>query len=149
MTVRLLRLHPSHLLHLACRKCPRRGRYGRERLLERYGPDVDLVDLLAAISADCPRRQATAGIDHCGAHYVDPGPAPVGVTPLRPMTAAELIADLRRHAPSLPVVIETAAIPRGARYAALGGVRVASLATDPPRVARDGAPHLVLFAISR
>jgi hypothetical protein len=43
------------------------GRYNVGRLIERRGPDGKVVDLLAAITADCPRKAAGYFSDRCGA----------------------------------------------------------------------------------
>jgi hypothetical protein len=44
------------MLRVACGKCGRVGRYSVERLIERRGCDGKVVDLLADLSVDCPRR---------------------------------------------------------------------------------------------
>lgn len=44
------------VLDVACRRCPRRGRYHTAKLIERYGPDKPGPELLREMSADCPRR---------------------------------------------------------------------------------------------
>jgi hypothetical protein len=60
-------------INIACRKCDRRGRYRIATLIERFGGDKKLPDMIAEISGDCPRRQAmNVGIrDLCGAYLVD------------------------------------------------------------------------------
>jgi hypothetical protein len=60
---------PEGLTEIACAKCGRRGRYKRETLLERFGPDKALPDVLIAL-ADCPRA-ATPG-DPCQVRYARP-----------------------------------------------------------------------------
>jgi hypothetical protein len=50
------------------------GNTARATLLEQYGPDQNTVDLLALVSADCPRRQANKITDLCGCVYADLGP---------------------------------------------------------------------------
>jgi hypothetical protein len=44
------------VLHVACKKCDRRGQYPVARLIERYGREAKLVDWKDTITADCPRR---------------------------------------------------------------------------------------------
>ena len=44
------------VLHVACKKCDRRGQYPVARLIERYGRDAKLVDWKDTITADCTRR---------------------------------------------------------------------------------------------
>jgi hypothetical protein len=46
----------TEILHVARRKCERRGRYHLARLIERYGADGSAVDFLQEISADGPKR---------------------------------------------------------------------------------------------
>ena len=61
------------VLHVACRKCDRRGQYPVARLIERYGSDAKLVDWKDQITADCPKRANTRVLvtDQCGAHFPD------------------------------------------------------------------------------
>jgi hypothetical protein len=47
--------HPHDMVRLECRKCARRGQYRRAALIERYGPDQNMVDL-RLILADAARR---------------------------------------------------------------------------------------------
>ena len=44
-------------VHFACSRCPRTGRYRVASLFRRYG-DVDTVEIMRLISADCPRWQS-------------------------------------------------------------------------------------------
>jgi hypothetical protein len=67
-----LRNSPGDYVELACRKCERRGRLGRARLVDQYGIDVPLPDLLAEL-AKCARRGNFH--DACGAYYVALEPA--------------------------------------------------------------------------
>jgi hypothetical protein len=57
-----LRDYPYVVVRFACRHCPRIGRYRVAVLAERYGADVDMEDLLEAVSASCgnPRQRARA-----------------------------------------------------------------------------------------
>ena len=54
-------------LHVGCDGYGRSGRYGVASLVERFGPCAVLPDVLASISADCPRRGAGRFSDPCGA----------------------------------------------------------------------------------
>lgn len=57
-------------LRLACATCGRRGDYSIARMIRQSG-DARLTDLLATLTADCPRRRASQGVyDRCGAIYV-------------------------------------------------------------------------------
>src|SRR5215813_13441702 len=60
-------------LPVACRRCERRGRYNVRRLIERYGRDYSLHQLMADLSADCPKQQSVSIYDRCGIHL--PGAA--------------------------------------------------------------------------
>ena len=47
--------YPGDVVRLSCAKCNRRGQYPKQRLMERFGPDVPLPDLRHEI-AQCERR---------------------------------------------------------------------------------------------
>ena len=55
-------------LRVACDRCGRAGRYSVPRLVERRGRNAKVVDLLAEISADCPRWMAGGLNDGCRVH---------------------------------------------------------------------------------
>jgi hypothetical protein len=55
----------------ACDKCGRKGRYAVARLIEQRGSDGKVLDLLAEISADCPKKQAGNMSDQCVARCPD------------------------------------------------------------------------------
>jgi hypothetical protein len=46
------------MLHVACDKCARKGRYAVARLIEQHGSDAKVVDFLAELKAGCPKKQA-------------------------------------------------------------------------------------------
>lgn len=58
-------------LRVVCGKCGRAGRYSVDRLIDRRGTNGKVVDLLADLSADCPRRVANSFNDQCDAHCPD------------------------------------------------------------------------------
>ena len=60
----------ANTIEFACGRCDRRGRVSVVSLLDRYGPDIAMPDLLADISADCPRRLNPSQVltDLCGIH---------------------------------------------------------------------------------
>ena len=67
--------YPWVVVRVECKLCPRKGRYRLARLAARYGPEMPLERLLAALSGDCPYwrrperiRKYTA---HCGAQFID------------------------------------------------------------------------------
>ena len=62
--------YPAAMVRLKCWKCERSGQYRKVALIEKYGADVPLPDLLHRIGATCPKMDAL-GNDPCGAHYRD------------------------------------------------------------------------------
>ncbi len=58
-------------LHVACDKCGRKGRYAVVRLIEQRGHDAKVLDLLAEITTDCPKKQAGNMGDQCAARCPD------------------------------------------------------------------------------
>jgi len=56
-------------LVVACDRCERRGDYSVARLYAQRG-DLRLVDLLAELTADCPRRAALDLHQRCNARFV-------------------------------------------------------------------------------
>ena len=59
------------VLHVACERCGRKGRYAVARLIEQRGREVKVLDLLAEITADCPKKQAGNMGDLCAARCPD------------------------------------------------------------------------------
>ena len=59
------------VLSVACPKCGRAGRYRLNRLIEDRGRDANLVDWLAEIAADCPKRVTVNWNDRCRAQCPD------------------------------------------------------------------------------
>jgi hypothetical protein len=55
ITLDTLRQRGATALHVACSKCPRRGRYNLARMIERLGPDKELQVLREEMSVDCPK----------------------------------------------------------------------------------------------
>jgi len=58
-------------LRIECATCTRAGQYWIARLIEQRGRDGKVVDLLAEVSADCPRRTAGRMNDRCGVRCPD------------------------------------------------------------------------------
>lgn len=50
-----LREWPLSLVRVACAKCGRAGQYHTAKLIERYGPDMNMPELRHVL-AQCPRR---------------------------------------------------------------------------------------------
>ena len=57
------------VLSVVCEPCGRRERYDVERLARQYGWDTKLTDLLAALTADCPKRGSVSVYDRCKAVF--------------------------------------------------------------------------------
>ena len=60
--------YPAAMVRLSCWKCDRSGQYRKITLIEKYGADVPLTDLLHMIGDSCAKMDAL-GNDPCGAHY--------------------------------------------------------------------------------
>ena len=43
----ILAEHPTDMVRIACTKCERRGQYRKATLIERFGPDKNMVDIPA------------------------------------------------------------------------------------------------------
>ena len=59
---------PTDRIEVECKKCGRHGRYRKATLIEKYGSDIVLPDLLALIAGDCEFRNKL-GNQGCGAIY--------------------------------------------------------------------------------
>jgi hypothetical protein len=49
------------MIRLACTKCDRRGQYRKATLIERHGPDQNMVDLRLELAEGCPKIEAGKG----------------------------------------------------------------------------------------
>jgi hypothetical protein len=59
------------MLHVACDKCGRKGRYAVARLIEQRGREAKVLDFLAEITGDCPKKQTGNMNDQCAARCPD------------------------------------------------------------------------------
>jgi len=59
------------MVRLACTKCERRGQYRKTTLIERHGPDANMVELRLILAADRPKVAANRMMDLCGVIYPD------------------------------------------------------------------------------
>ena len=66
-----LREHPGNMVRLACTKCERSGQYRKAALIERFGPDQNMVNLRLELAAGCPKIVANKFMDLCGVIYPD------------------------------------------------------------------------------
>jgi hypothetical protein len=62
--------YPAATVRLTCSKCGRSGQLRKATLIEKYGRDVPLPELLRHVAGDCP-KMLERGNDPCGAHYRD------------------------------------------------------------------------------
>ena len=60
--------HPTDPIEIDCQKCGRTGRYRKATLIDKYGGDIVLPDLLALLASDCEFRNKL-GDQGCGAIY--------------------------------------------------------------------------------
>lgn len=58
------------VLRVECDRCARAGQYFVPNLVHKYGAAATLPEVLADVSADCPRRQSIS-TDRCQAHMPD------------------------------------------------------------------------------
>lgn len=62
--------YPSETITLTCDACGRKGRYRKATLVQRYGPNAGLVNILNDLAKDCPQAvRDVQGISRCGARY--------------------------------------------------------------------------------
>ena len=63
---------PYVTVRVQCARCERYGAYRLARLAACHGPEIDLVDLVRKISADCHHRRETHPYRQgCGARLLD------------------------------------------------------------------------------
>ena len=72
---------PTDRMEVECKKCGRHGRYPKTTLIEKYGSDIVLPDLLALLASGCEFRDGL-GNQGCGALYPALGRAKKRNTPL-------------------------------------------------------------------
>ena len=65
-----LATYPFDEVCIRCEPCGREGWYRRSRLIERFGGDASMPDVLGQIAADCPRKRTSAPVG-CWAIYPD------------------------------------------------------------------------------
>ena len=63
-----IRDFPTDPIEVECKRCGRNGRYRKAALIEKYGSDIVLPDLLALLASDCEER-TSLGNRGCGAIY--------------------------------------------------------------------------------
>ena len=63
-----IRDFPADPIEIECKQCDRHGRYRKAALIEKYGSDIVLPDLLSLIAGDCEER-TSLGNQGCGAIY--------------------------------------------------------------------------------
>ena len=60
--------HPGDSIEIDCQKCGRSGRYRKAMLIEKYGSETVLPDLIGILASDCKFR-GRLGNQGCGAIY--------------------------------------------------------------------------------
>jgi hypothetical protein len=60
--------YPTNTITVRCDQCRRVGRYKRGTLLDKFGPDMAMPDILKAITQDCGRN-APLSTDRCKAVF--------------------------------------------------------------------------------
>lgn len=69
---RPLEEYPGEFVSLECTKCDRAGKLSKARLIQQYGPQMGLVNLLNTLTMDCPKaKRDFQHLTHCGAFYPD------------------------------------------------------------------------------
>lgn len=85
MDVPRLSSYPYVVVRFACAGCTRKGSYRLARLAAKFGAEMPLTDVLAALSADCPNRgfkRYKGAYPVCGIMLPDLGsPTPPDVPP--------------------------------------------------------------------
>jgi hypothetical protein len=56
-------------LEVACDICEHRGRFVMARLIRDHGLAIPMPELLALLTADCPRRSVPSLYETCGAYF--------------------------------------------------------------------------------
>jgi hypothetical protein len=63
---------PADVVELTCDGCARRGRYRKAALVERFGSQAGLVDVLRFLSQDCPQFPPDfQNITRCKSRYAN------------------------------------------------------------------------------
>ena len=65
---------PTGPIEIKCKKCGRHGRYPMAALIENYGSEIILPDLLGLIAGDCGIR---GGLAYQGCEAIYPAPSRV------------------------------------------------------------------------
>jgi hypothetical protein len=63
---------PHPFIAVACRYCARKGRYRRDKLIQKYGAGMRLDAFVRLISADCGHAEVRTGRRGCNGPYVVP-----------------------------------------------------------------------------
>ena len=63
--------YPGDQVLVVCQPCGREGRYSRARLMQQHSADIGLPDVLARITAECPKRQDWRQYGPCRAGFTE------------------------------------------------------------------------------
>jgi hypothetical protein len=61
----------TRVLVVACSRCNRKGQYGLDALISRYGTRCGVPNLLAKLRAECPVRKSASANDLCSVYCPD------------------------------------------------------------------------------
>ena len=56
----------TDMLHVACKRCNRAGKYKLAKLIEQHGRSFPIPLLLDELAGDCPKRESVTVYDLCG-----------------------------------------------------------------------------------
>jgi hypothetical protein len=88
---------PWVVVRAGCRLCPRKGQYRLARLAAKFGPEIELTELMDRFAFDCPwRRFPAQGPPNqcdrkCGAWFTDLDPPPRAPDLPKPMRKVTVI----------------------------------------------------------
>jgi hypothetical protein len=64
--------YPYVVVRVGCHYCKRRGEYRLARLAAKFGPEIELPDMLRQIAWDCEHwKRNSRWPEGCGVYYVD------------------------------------------------------------------------------
>jgi hypothetical protein len=61
----------TSILHVACSRCGRQGRYRLDTLIARHGADAGVRVIVPELTADCPQRDSVALMERCDVLFPD------------------------------------------------------------------------------
>jgi len=87
--------YPYVVVRIGCELCKRNGRYRLARLAAKFGPEIQLADLLDRLTSDCEARNPRHPYrSRCAARFIDLDPP--RRPPDAPATVFKLMAGGKR-----------------------------------------------------